>query len=85
MVNMLGLGLGPVVAGLLAGVAPYPLVLLCLVHLGLLVVAAVAVVAAPEPVTREPGPVRWQVQRLVPMVVVFAGLAPGAFASLLRR
>lgn len=80
MVNMLGLGLGPVVAGLLADVAPYPLVLPYLVHLGLLGAAAIAVAAVPEPVTREPGPVRLRVQRLgvpaeVRSVFVRAGIA----------
>lgn len=80
MVNMLGLGLGPVVAGLLADLAPHPLVLPYLVHLGLLGLAAVAVVAVPEPVSRVPGPVRLQVQRLgvpaeVRSVFVRAGIA----------
>ncbi|MHA6785660.1 MFS transporter [Pseudonocardia saturnea] len=83
MVSMLGLG--PLVAGLLADVAPYPLVLPYLAHLGLLAVAALAVVAVPEPVTREPGPVQLQVRRLgvpaeVRSVFVRAGIA--GFAGL---
>lgn len=78
--NVLGLGLGPVLAGLLADVAPYPLVLPYLVHLALLVPAAVAVAVVPESVSREPGPVRLQVQRLgvppeVRSVFVRAGIA----------
>lgn len=81
MVNMLGLGLGPVVAGLLADVAPHPLVLPYLVHLGLLAAAAVAVAAVPEPVTREPGPVRLPVQRLGVPVEVRSVFAPAAIAG----
>lgn len=78
--NVLGLGLGPVLAGLLADVAPYPLVLPYLVHLALLVPAAVAVAVVPETVRREPGPVRLEVQRLgvpaeVRSVFVRAGIA----------
>jgi predicted MFS family arabinose efflux permease len=63
-VNVLGLGLGPVLAGALADVAPHPLVLPYLVHVALVGLAALALVAVPEPVGRRPGPVRWQVQRL---------------------
>lgn len=78
--NVLGLGLGPVLAGLLADVAPLPLVLPYLVHLALLVAAALAVAAVPEPVGRVPGPVRLRVQRLgvpeeVRAVFVRAGIA----------
>jgi predicted MFS family arabinose efflux permease len=61
-VNVLGLGLGPVVAGALAQYAPAPLELTYLLHLGLLVPAAVGLALAPEPVARRP--FRWQVQRL---------------------
>lgn len=79
-VNMLGLGLGPVLAGALADFAPFPLVLPYVVHLGLVVVGAVAVFAMPEPVTRQPGPVRLEIQRLsvppdVRPVFVRAGIA----------
>ncbi|GAA3247366.1 MFS transporter [Pseudonocardia petroleophila] len=79
-VNMLGLGLGLVLAGALADLAPLPLVLPYLVHLGLVVVGAVAVSAVPEPVTRQPGPVRLEIQRLsvpaeVRAVFVRAGIA----------
>ena len=63
-VNVLGLGLGPVVAGALADAAPHPLVLPYLVHVALVGLAALAMVAVPEPVGRRPGPVRWHVQRL---------------------
>jgi predicted MFS family arabinose efflux permease len=64
MVNMLGLGLGPVLAGALADLAPYPLVLPYVVHAVLVAVAAAALALVPEPVPRRPGPVRWQVQRI---------------------
>ncbi|MCX6462194.1 MAG: MFS transporter [Pseudonocardiales bacterium] len=79
-VNMLGLGLGPVVAGALADLAPLPLVLPYLVHLGMVAVGVVAVLLVPEPVTRQPGPVRLEVQRLsvpadVRPVFVRAGIA----------
>jgi MFS family permease len=64
VVNVLGLGLGPVVAGALADHAPSPLVLPYLLHVVLIVVAAVGLLVVPEPVQRRPGPVRLQVQRL---------------------
>src|SRR3954463_10236568 len=63
-VNVLGLGLGPVVAGALADHAPYPLVLPYLLHVALAVVTAFGLCVVPEPVGRRPGPVRLQVQRL---------------------
>jgi predicted MFS family arabinose efflux permease len=70
-VNMLGLGLGPVLAGALAEWAPSgggwtgPLTLPYLVHLGLLVAAGLLLLAGPEPVT-DRGPfairaLRWDV------------------------
>jgi len=63
-VNVLGLGLGPVVAGALADHAPYPLVLPYLVHVALVALVAVGLAMVPEPVERRQGPVRLQVQRL---------------------
>ena len=63
-VNVLGLGLGPVVAGVLADHAPHPLVLPYLLHVALVAVAAVGLAAVPEPVERRPGRVRLQVQRV---------------------
>jgi MFS family permease len=63
-VNVLGLGLGPVVAGVLADHAPHPLVLPYLLHVALVAVAAVGLVAVPEPVERRPGRVRLQIQRV---------------------
>jgi MFS family permease len=49
-VNNLGLGSGPLLAGLLAQFAPDPLRLSYAVHLGLLLPAAAAVLLMPEPV-----------------------------------
>ena len=63
-VNVLGLGLGPVVAGVLADHAPHPLVLPYLLHVALVAVAAVGLAAVPEPVERRPGRVRLQIQRV---------------------
>jgi predicted MFS family arabinose efflux permease len=63
-VNVLGLGLGPVVAGALADFAPHPLVLPYLLHVVLVALGAVGLAAVPEPVERRPGPVRVQVQHL---------------------
>jgi MFS family permease len=63
VVNLLGLGLGPVVAGALADLAPHPLVLPYLLHLVLVVLVAAGLLLAPEPVGRR-GPFRLQVQRL---------------------
>jgi MFS family permease len=50
--NMGGLGLGPLLAGVLAEYAPAPLKLCYLVDLGLVVLAAVAVATVAEPVER---------------------------------
>ncbi|MFE9250457.1 MFS transporter [Streptomyces sp. NPDC007088] len=47
--NMGGLGCGPLLAGLLAQYAPWPLRLPYLVHLGLLLLAGLAVQLLPEP------------------------------------
>ncbi|NJA60551.1 MFS transporter, partial [Streptomyces sp. NEAU-H3] len=48
--NMGGLGCGPLVAGILAEYARWPLRLPYLVHLGLVVLAALALLTLPEPV-----------------------------------
>lgn len=62
-VNMGGLGLGPIVAGLLAEYLPWPLRLAYGIHLGLAVLAALAILKAPETVTRPARP-RLTLQRL---------------------
>ncbi|MBP2336151.1 MFS family permease [Saccharothrix coeruleofusca] len=75
-VNMLGVGLGPVVAGVLAEFAPAPLVVPYLVHLLLVLCAAVALRAVAEPRPRAAGPVRWRPQRM--------GVPPAARPAFVR-
>ena len=84
VVNVLGLGLGPVVAGALADHAPHPLVLPYLLHVGLVAVVAVGLLAVPEPIEKAAGPVRLRVQRLgVPEEVrpTFVRAAVAGFAG----
>lgn len=81
--NMGGLGLGPVTAGLLGQYAPGPLHTAYAVHLGLLVIAGVAVWCARETVERPARP-RLGLQRLkVPGEVreVFLPAAIAGFAG----
>ena len=83
-VNMLGLGLGPVLAGALAEYAPLPLDLPYLVHIGLVLVTAVGLWFVAEPVDVPDGPVHWAPQRLgVPPEVrgVFVRAAIAGFAG----
>ncbi|WP_181783477.1 MFS transporter [Pseudonocardia pini] len=51
-VNMLGLGLGPVVAGLLVELAPWPMELPYLVHIALVVLVGIGLLVVPERVAR---------------------------------
>lgn len=81
-VNMLGLGAGPLLAGLLARYAPSPLRLPFIVDLALLVVAAIAVLITEE--TAAPTGERWKPQR--PAIApearsVFLPAAVAAFAA----
>lgn len=81
--NIGGLGLGPLLAGLLVEHAPAPLQLSFAVHLVLVVVAIVAVVLLPETADRTPG-AKLGLQRLsVPPEVrrVFVPAAIAAFAG----
>lgn len=81
--NMGGLGLGPMLAGVLAALFPMPLVLPYIVHLLLALVAVVCIWRAPETVTR-PDRIRLRVQTLkVPTEVrgVFVPAAIAAFAG----
>ncbi|WP_110689705.1 MFS transporter [Salinicola endophyticus] len=81
--NMGGLGLGPMVAGVLAALAPLPLVLPYVLHLVLALLAALFIWRAPETVTR-PARIRLRVQKLkVPPEVrgVFVPAAIAAFAG----
>jgi MFS family permease len=86
VVNIGGLGTGPLLAGLLAQFAPDALRLPYAVHLGLLVPAAAAVLLMPEPVDVKPGAFRggMRVQRLsVPreMRALFVRAATASFAA----
>ncbi|GLZ44349.1 MFS transporter [Actinomycetospora sp. NBRC 106375] len=83
-VNMLGLGLGPVVAGALAEYAPAPLVLPYLVHIVLVLVVGAALWCVVEPVETPGGPVSWRPQKVsVPPEVrgVFVRAAIAGFAG----
>ncbi|MFG3197648.1 MFS transporter [Streptomyces sp. NPDC048208] len=82
--NMGGLGLGPLVSGLLAEYAPRPLALPFLVHLALLAVALVVTLLLPETVRHDGGrpPLRPQGMRVPPEVRgVFGPCALAAFAG----
>ncbi|MFJ6841271.1 MFS transporter [Streptomyces griseoluteus] len=82
--NMGGLGLGPLVSGLLAEYAPRPLVLPFLVHLALLAVALVVTLLLTETVHHEGArpPLRPQGMRVPPEVRgVFGPCALAAFAG----
>jgi MFS family permease len=87
VVNIGGLGTGPLLAGLLAQFAPDALRLPYAVHLGLLVPAAAAVLLMPEPVDVQPGRAfsdGLRVQRLsVPseMRSLFVRAATASFAA----
>ena len=78
--NVAGLGGGPLLAGLLVEYAPQPLHLAFVVHTGLMIIAAVAVLIAPEtsPRTGHIGIQRLSVPAEVRSVFVVAAIA--AFA-----
>jgi len=81
--NMGGLGLGPMLAGVLAVLFPMPLALPYIGHLGLVLVAVICIWRAPETVNR-PERIRLRVQKLkVPVEVrgVFVPAAIAAFAG----
>jgi len=83
-VNMLGLGLGPVLAGVLAQYAPAPLFLPYAVHIVLVLVVGVALFAIAEPTTPSEGPVSFRPQRVsIPPEVrgVFVRAAIAGFAG----
>ncbi|MCD2192819.1 MFS transporter [Actinomycetospora endophytica] len=84
VVNMLGLGLGPVLAGALAQYAPAPLYLSYAVHIVLVLVVGVFLLAIVEPIETTDGPVSWRPQRVsVPAEVrgVFVRAAIAGFAG----
>nr|WP_299379779.1 MFS transporter [uncultured Halomonas sp.] len=78
--NMGGLGLGPVVAGLLGEYAPWPLHLSYALHLGLIGLALVAIWFAKETVTRPARP-HLTLQRLSVPDDVRSVFLPAAVAS----
>jgi hypothetical protein len=83
MINMAGLGLGPVVSGLLASYVAAPLTTPYAIFLVLFLVAAVAVRFVPETVARSESPIRYRPQRVsVPRHArpVFWAAAAVAFA-----
>lgn len=83
VVNMGGLGLGPLLAGVLAQYAPAPLKLVYLVDLGLVAVAASAVEMLTEPVERAAAPKLRPQKLAVPAEVraVFLRAAIAGFAG----
>lgn len=83
VVNMGGLGLGPLLAGLLAQYAPAPLRLVYLVDLGLVAVAACAIEFVAEPVGRVASPNLRPQKLAVPPEVreVFVRAAIAGFAG----
>ncbi|TNC23581.1 MFS transporter [Amycolatopsis alkalitolerans] len=78
--NMGGLGLGPLVAGVLGQYAPAPLRLPYAVDLGLVVLASIGVALVPEPVERAPRP-RLALQRITVPAGVRATFARAAIAG----
>jgi predicted MFS family arabinose efflux permease len=84
MVTVVGLGTGPLLAGLLAQFVPDPLRVPYAVHLGLLCFAAIGIVLMPEPIKARTGRASLRVQRLsVPpeMRTIFVRAATASFAA----
>ncbi len=84
LVNMGGLGAGPLLAGALARFAPAPLFVPYAVHVALVVATAGGLVGLTDPVRRRPGPVRLAVQRLsvpAPVRPTFVAAATAGFAG----
>ncbi|MEU0279113.1 MFS transporter [Streptomyces sp. NPDC088551] len=79
--NMGGLGCGPLLSGLLAQYAPWPLRLPFIVHLGLLAVACVLTWFLPETVARPTRRPRLRPQGLVVPPQVRGVFAPSALAA----
>ena len=83
-VNMLGLGLGPVIAGALAQYAPAPLYLPYAVHIVMVLLAGAVTWSVAEPIEIPEGPVSWRPQTVsVPPEVrgVFVRAAIAGFAG----
>ena len=83
LVNMLGLGLGPLIAGIVSESGPLPLRLIFWIDLGLLIPAALGILLMPEPV-RGLGAAKLRVQALgVPAEIrpIFIRASLAAFAG----
>lgn len=83
-VNMLGLGLGPVVAGALAEYAPAPLYLPYVVHIVMVLLVGAVTWFVAEPIETSEGPISWRPQKVsVPPEVrgVFVRAAIAGFAG----
>lgn len=79
--NTGGLGLGPLVAGILVQYAPWPTRLAFIVHIGLVSIAVIALLFAPETAPRH-GKLGMQRLSLPPQVrVTFAAAATAGFAG----
>jgi MFS family permease len=79
--NMLGLGFGPLLAGLTSQYLPWPTTLIFWLHLGLLVLAAIGIAVAGETVQR-PEQVRLGIMRPSITPAVRALFIPAAIAGL---
>ncbi|MBD3894662.1 MFS transporter [Halomonas sp. ML-15] len=64
LVNMLGLGLGPVVSGALAEFTSAPLTLPYILHVMLGLIAMIGIAMIAEPLDRKMAPFRWELQRV---------------------
>jgi MFS family permease len=79
--NMVGLGLGPLLAGLLVQYAPYPLQLSFIVHVALVVLAIAGVLIAPETSARTGGIAFQRLSVPAELRPVFVTAATAAFAG----
>lgn len=64
LVNMLGLGLGPVISGALAEFTSAPLTLPYISHIMFGLIAMIGVAMIAEPLDRQMEPFRWELQRM---------------------
>jgi MFS family permease len=81
-VSTFGLGLGPLVAGLLAEYGPWPIRLPFVIYLGLLVPALFLVRWMPTPAARQPaGTARWQIRRPAVAQAVRPAFTVGSMAA----
>lgn len=79
--NILGLGCGPVLAGILVQYAPFPLKLTFIVHIGLVILAGAAVLLVPETSSRTGRIGLRRISVPPPVRTVFATASLAAFAG----